>query len=58
LNLKSANGSNLDTFGAVVFAAAIIVAAVAIKVMLEVGLAALFLPLPDIFAYRVSPLIL
>jgi hypothetical protein len=50
LNREPANGSGLDTSGAVVFAAA-----VAIKAILRVELAALFLPLPDILIYRVSP---
>jgi hypothetical protein len=58
LNLESANGSDLDTSGAVAFTAAVAVAAVAIKAILRVGLAALFFPLPDIFIYRVSPLTL
>jgi hypothetical protein len=46
LNREPANGSGLDTSGAVAFAAA--VAAVAINAILGVGLAALSLPLLDI----------
>jgi hypothetical protein len=48
LNREPANGSGLDTLGAVAFAAAVAVTAVAVEVMLRVGLAALSLPLPDI----------
>jgi hypothetical protein len=48
LNRKSANGSDLDTLGAVVFAATVAVTAVAVEVILGVGLAALSLPLLDI----------
>jgi hypothetical protein len=43
LNREPANGSGLDTSGAVAFAAA-----VAVEVILRIGLAALSLPLPDI----------
>jgi hypothetical protein len=46
LNREPANGSSLDILGAVAFAAA-----VTVEVMLEVGLTALSLPLPDILTY-------
>jgi hypothetical protein len=48
LNRESANGSGLDTLDAVAFAAAVVVAAVAVEAILRVGLAALSLSLPDI----------
>jgi hypothetical protein len=48
LNREPANGSGLDILGIVVFAAAVAVAAVAIEVILRVGLTVLSLPLPDI----------
>jgi hypothetical protein len=48
LNREPANGSGLDTSGAVAFTAAVAVAAVAIEAILKVGLAALFLSLLDI----------
>jgi hypothetical protein len=51
LNLEPANGSGLDTFGAVAFTAAVVVATVAVNTMLRVGLAALSLPLLDILTY-------
>jgi hypothetical protein len=58
LDREPANGSGLDTLGAVAFTAAVAVAAVAVEAILRVGLAALSFPLPDILAYRVSPLTL
>jgi hypothetical protein len=48
LNREPANGSSLDTSGAVAFATAVTVAAVAMKAILRVELAALSLSLPDI----------
>jgi hypothetical protein len=48
LNREPANGSGLDTLNAVAFAAAVAVTAVAVDVILRVGLTALFFPLPDI----------
>jgi hypothetical protein len=48
LNREPANGSDLNTLGTVAFTAAVTVAAITIKAILRVGLAALSLPLPDI----------
>jgi hypothetical protein len=48
LNREPTNDSNLDILGTVVFAAAVAVAAVVIKIIFRVGLTALSLPLPDI----------
>jgi hypothetical protein len=48
LNREPANGSGLNTSGAVTFTTAVAITAVAIKAVLRVGLAALSLPLPDI----------
>jgi hypothetical protein len=56
LNREPANGSGLDTLDTVAFAAAVAVAAIIIDAILKVGLAALFLPLPDIldlFSYSI-----
>jgi hypothetical protein len=57
LNLEPANGSGLDTSGAVALAAAVPVA-MAVEAMLGVGLAALSFSLEDILTCRVSPLTL
>ena len=58
LNREPSNDSGLDTLGTVAFTTAVAVTTVTIKAILRVGLIALFLPLPDILAYRVSPLTL
>jgi hypothetical protein len=48
LNRESANGFGLDILDAVAFTTAVAVAAVAVEAILEIGLAALSLSLPDI----------
>jgi hypothetical protein len=50
LNRESANGSDLDTSGAVAFAAVVAVITVAIEAILRIELAALSLPLSDILS--------
>jgi hypothetical protein len=56
LNRESANSSGLDISGVIVFTAAVAVTTMAVEAILRVGLAALFLPLPDIlglFSYSI-----
>jgi hypothetical protein len=53
LNREPANGSGLDTSGAVAFTTT-----VAVKAILRIGLTVLSFPLPDILTYRVSSLTL
>jgi len=58
LNREPANGSDLNTSDTVVFTAAVAVIIITIKAILRVELATLFLSLPDILIYQVSPLTL
>jgi hypothetical protein len=58
LNRESTNGSDLNTLDTVAFITAVAVAVIAVKAIFRVELTILFFPLPDILAYRVSPLTL